>query len=153
MIKILNKMEEYLVALCLAIMIVLNFGNVLSRYVFKSSWSFTEEMQLILFIWVIMLASAIAYKRLEHLGLPLILDVVPKTIKKSLIIFAGLVSVFLIALLFISGVEMITEQIKFQQTTSVLGLPEWVAGISIPLGSIFIVIRVVQSTIHQLFND
>src|SRR5699024_12464027 len=94
-------MEEYVVSLFLTIMIVLNFGNVLSRYVFKSSWSFTEEMQLILFIWVIMLASAIAYKRLEHLGLPLILDVVPKTIKKSLIIFAGLVFVFLIAFFFI----------------------------------------------------
>lgn len=150
MIKFLDRFEEYLVAFCLGGMALLNFGNVLSRYVLKASWSFTGELLIILFVWTIMLGTAIAYKRSEHLGLPLILDMVPLKYKKILIIFAGLMSAVLMIVLTVSGYEMVMQQIEFKQTTSVLQLPEWITGISIPLGSLLILFRVFQSTVFEI---
>ncbi len=149
-LKFIDKLEEYLVAFFLAIMAIINFGNVISRYFLKASWSFTGEILIILFVWVVMLAAAIGYKRSEHLGLPLILDLVPAVLKKSLIVFSGLMSIILMVALGISGYNMVSQQIEFNQTTSVLLLPEWFAGISVPIGSLLVIIRVIQSTLNQL---
>lgn len=148
--KVIDKLEEYLVAFFLAMMAIINFGNVISRYLLKASWSFTGEILIILFVWVVMLAAAIGYKRSEHLGLPLILDLVPFTLKKLFIIFSGLMTITLMVALAISGYSMVSQQIEFNQTTSVLLLPEWIAGISVPVGSLLVIIRVIQSTLHQL---
>lgn len=147
---IIYKIEEYLIAILIAIMIIINFGNVISRYLLNASWSFSEEILLILFIWVVMLASATAFKRFEHLGLPILLDYVPRSFKKVLIIFSGIMSVLLVVAVIISGIYMVYNQVIFNQTTSVLSLPEWLAGISIPICSLFIILRIIQSTITQL---
>lgn len=146
----LDRFEEYLVALCLGGMALLNFGNVISRYILKASWSFTGEILIILFVWSIMLGTAIAYKRSEHLGLPIILDIVPMKFKKIIIIFTGMMSATLMIVLAISGYEMVMQQIEFKQTTAVLQLPEWIAGISIPFGSLIILFRVIQSTVLEI---
>jgi len=149
-LRLINNLEEYLVAIFLGAMTILNFGNVLSRYLLKASWSFTGEILIILFVWTIMLAAAIAYKRSEHLGFPLILDLVPLGFKKVLIVFSALMSILLMIALAISGYQMVSQQVEFKQTTSVLLLPEWIAGCSIPVGALFILVRIIQSTVYQL---
>lgn len=145
-----NKFEEYVVAVLLAAMAILNFGNVISRYVLHSSWSFTGELLLIMFVWVIMLGSAIAYKRYEHLGLPLIVDSIPKKWRIVPILISGTVSCALIVALVFSGYAMVEQQVKFDQVTSVLALPEWTAGVAIPLGAIFIFYRIVESAVRDI---
>lgn len=148
--RYLNKFEEYVVAVLLAAMAVLNFGNVLSRYLLHSSWSFTGELLLILFVWVIMLGSAIAYKRYEHLGLPLIVDSMPRKWRIIPILISGIVSIVLILALVYSGYSMVEQQVEYEQVTSVLGLPEWIAGVAIPIGAIFILFRIVESTVRDV---
>lgn len=146
----LDNIEEYLVAALLAAMVVLNFGNVLSRYVLPTSWSFTAELMLIFFVWVVLLASAVAYKRAEHLGLPLIIDMVPRRWQVLLLLISGVVSVLLIIALVVSGFILMSTQVQFEQVTPVLSLPQWVAGASIPIGGIFLLFRIVQSTVREV---
>lgn len=146
----LNKIEEYIAAGLLAAMALLNFGNVLSRYILHSSWSFTGELLLIMFVWVIMLGSAIAYKRYEHLGLPLVVDSMPRKWRIIPILISGIVSCVLIMALVISGYAMVEQQVEFDQVTSVLALPEWTAGLAIPLGAVFILFRIIESTVRDI---
>lgn len=150
MMKLLDKIEEWLIAIVTFVMIALCFGNVLSRYVLKSSWSFTEELLIIMFIWCVMLATATGFKRLEHLGLPLIYDAMPVPIKKIFVVFSYTLTALLVITLAYSGYSMVRNQIEFNQTTSVLGLPEWIAGLSVPVGALFILIRAIQMMIRQL---
>jgi len=42
------------------------------------------------------------------------------------------------------GVDMLQSQIMFDQRTPAMGLPEWVAGISVPLGALIISVRVLD---------
>lgn len=146
----LNMAEEYVVAVLVAAMAVLNFGNVISRYVLHSSWSFTSEILLIMFVWVIMLGSGIAYKRYEHLSLPVIVDSIPRKWQIIPILISGIVSCVLIVALVFSGYAMVGQQVEFDQATSVLGLPEWIAGLAIPLGAIFVLFRMVESTVRDI---
>jgi len=150
MLKFLDNLEEYLAAIALAVMVVINFGNVLSRYVIHASWSWSEEILIIMFVWCVMLATAVAYKRAEHLGLSLITDRLPVGLKKVSIVFSTIMSAALVIFLLVYGWSMVSDQIAYKQATSVLRIPEWVAGLSIPVGAIFIFIRAFQSAVIQI---
>ena len=55
-----RRLIELIGVLVLLVMLVVAFGNVLSRYVLPVSWAFTEELTCGLFILVSMLGAALA---------------------------------------------------------------------------------------------
>ena len=61
--KILDWIEEIICVFCTVVMTALVFANVLSRYVFHSSLSFSEEITTYLFVLLSMMGTAIAAKR------------------------------------------------------------------------------------------
>ena len=78
---ILKRIEEILSVICLGTMTVLAFANVVSRYVFSASFSFSEEITTYLFVLLSLLGTAIAAKRKAHLGLTIITDLVNPRIR------------------------------------------------------------------------
>ena len=58
----------YLIALALAIMVVLVFGNVFMRYAFDSGFVVSEELSRWLFVWLTFMGAVIALKENGHLG-------------------------------------------------------------------------------------
>ena len=59
---------DTLMALCLALMVVLVFGNVFLRYAFNSGITLSEELSRWLFVWMIFLGAIVALKEHGHLG-------------------------------------------------------------------------------------
>lgn len=151
--KILNNIEEYFIALSLCVMVLINFGNVLSRYFIHASWSFTEELLIILFVWNTMLATAIAFKHKAHLGLSVLTDLFPEKYQKYITVFGAVLTIVLMIILTRFGVGMIANQIKYNIRTAAMDFPEWVASISIVVGAIVIIFRVIMSTISTLKQD
>ncbi|HKL10260.1 MAG TPA: TRAP transporter small permease [Clostridia bacterium] len=148
--KMINNFEEYFLAVSLVIMVAINFGNVLSRYFIHTSWAFTEELLVILFVWNTMLASAMAFKHGAHLGLSVLTDLFPERFQKYVVVFGAVITIGLMALLARYGVDMVANQIKYNQKTPAMDLPEWIAGISISFGAIVIILRVIQATVLDL---
>ncbi|MFA9423202.1 MAG: TRAP transporter small permease [Sedimentibacter sp.] len=151
--KILNNIEEYFIALSLCVMVLINFGNVLSRYFIHASWSFTEELLIILFVWNTMLATAIAFKYKAHLGLSALTDLFPKKYQKYITLFGAVLTIVLMIILARFGVGMIANQMKYNIRTAAMDIPEWVASISIVIGALLIIFRVITSTISTLGQD
>ena len=83
--KILDKIEEYICAVCTVVMTLLVFANVLSRYVLHISLSFSDEITTNLFILLSMMGAAIATKRRAHLGLTILTDAVSPKVRKLLL--------------------------------------------------------------------
>lgn len=105
--KILDWIEEIICVFCTVVMTALVFANVLSRYVFHSSLSFSEEITTYLFVLLSMMGTAIAAKRRAHLGLSIITDAVgPKIHKALMVIGFGIATVFSAAL-FYYGILMV----------------------------------------------
>lgn len=129
----------------MVVMVAINFGNVLSRYFIHASWAFSEELMVILFVYNSFLGASVAFKRGAHLGFTVLTDLFSPDIKKFIISFTALATTSLLLLLTWFGIEMVRNQMLFDQRTPALGLPEWVAGLSIPFGSLLIIIRVIQS--------
>jgi len=131
-------------------MVAINFGNVLSRYFIHASWSFSEELMVILFVYNCFLGASVAYKRGAHLGFTVLTDLFPPSKKILTIYFTGIVTVALLVVLAWFGVKMVQSQILYGQKTPALGWPEWVAGISVPFGSLLIILRVIQFHFNQI---
>ena len=57
--KSIDMLEETFVVVSLAVMVFINFGNVLSRYFIHASWAFSEELVVILFVYNSFFAASI----------------------------------------------------------------------------------------------
>ena len=142
--KIFDNIEEYIVAGSLFTMTAITFVNVLSRKLFKASWSFTEEITANLFILSSMLGAAIAAKRGSHLGLSLITDMFSKKYQKYIALISTLVAMVFCSVLIKEGLVIVRQEMASGQLTPALGWPEWIFGTFIPIGALFILIRFVQ---------
>lgn len=149
----LDKIEEYFVAGSLLVMLSIAFANVLSRKIFKASWSFTEEITANLFILASMLGAAIAARRGSHLGLSLVTDMFPKKAQKYLVLITTILSVIFCVVLVKEGFVIMRQEMVTGQLTAALGWPEWIFGSFIPIGGIFLLIRFVQSGIERFKEE
>ena len=59
---------KWVIALCLAVMVVLVFGNVVMRYGFNSGITLSEELSRWAFVWMTFLGAIVALKEHGHLG-------------------------------------------------------------------------------------
>jgi TRAP-type C4-dicarboxylate transport system permease small subunit len=66
-----------LIAMALAVMVVLVFGNVVLRYGFNSGISVSEELSRWLFVWITFLGAIVAVKEQGHLGTDILLNRLP----------------------------------------------------------------------------
>lgn len=73
---------EAFIAFCLAVMVVLVFGNVLLRYGFNSGIMVSEEISRWLFIWITFLGAIVALKERAHLGVDVLVSRLPPAGKK-----------------------------------------------------------------------
>lgn len=93
------KLFEFLIALSLAVMVVLVFGNVVLRYGFNSSITVSDEVSRWLFVWVTFLGSVIALHRREHLGVDMVVDRLPVLGRKICFVLGHLVMLYVAWLL------------------------------------------------------
>ena len=65
------------IALCLVVMVVLVFGNVVLRYVFNSGIATSEELSRWLMVWLTFLGAIVALREHAHLGVDTLVRALP----------------------------------------------------------------------------
>ncbi len=143
--KYMDFLEELFVVVSLSVMVIINFGNVVSRYFIHASWAFSEELVVILFVYNSFFAASLAWRRNAHLGFTFFTELLNERNRKIALVLSSALTIALMALLLKYGVDMLRSQIMFDQRTPAMGLPEWVAGISVPLGALVIIVRVAHT--------
>lgn len=147
--KWLDRLEEYLCAALIMFMSLLAFANVIVRYLTDDSLAFTEELVINLFVLVTLLGASIAFRRNAHLGVTLLVDLLPKSCRKWFAVLSGVAGVAVFAMLLYHGVDMVIQEYTSEMKTYSMGLPMWWFGLSVPLGSLLIIIRVVQVALNE----
>ena len=148
--KVLDHIEEVLVCTCLVVMTGLTFVNVVARYIFSASLSFSEEITTYLFVLLSLLGSAIAAKRGAHLGLTIISDRVGPKAGRILGIISMACATAFSALICYFGIFMTLNQFNKGQLTAGTQLPEGIFGSFVPIGALFITIRFGQNLVRLL---
>jgi TRAP-type C4-dicarboxylate transport system permease small subunit len=65
------------IAICLAVMVLLVFGNVVLRYAFNSGIATSEELSRWLLVWLTFLGAIVALRQHAHLGVDMLVRALP----------------------------------------------------------------------------
>jgi TRAP-type C4-dicarboxylate transport system permease small subunit len=110
---------ETLIALALAVMVVLVFGNVVLRYGFNSGITVSEEISRWLFIWMTFLGAVVALREHGHLGVDMVVQRLPPIGKKACLVVGHLLMLYIVWLLFVGSVAQ--ARINWDVTAPVTG--------------------------------
>ncbi len=81
---------DLLTAACLAVMVVLVFGNVVLRYAFNSGITVSEEIARWLFVWLTFLGAIAALAERGHLGTDLLVSRLRRGARRVVLVVAQL---------------------------------------------------------------
>ena len=93
------RLLKVAIVACLAVMVVLVFGNVVLRYAFNSGITMSEELSRWLFVWLIFLGAIIAMKDHAHLGVDSLVSRLPPWGKKVCLVASQLLMLWAVWLL------------------------------------------------------
>jgi TRAP-type C4-dicarboxylate transport system permease small subunit len=94
---------EAAIAMGLALMVVLVFGNVVLRYGFNAGIVVSEELSRWLFVWITLVGAIVAAREHGHLGVDMVVARLPAWGKKACLVLSHLLMLFLLAVLFLGG--------------------------------------------------
>lgn len=89
-----------IIVICLALMVLMVFGNVVMRYAFNSGISVSEELSRWLFLWLIFLGASVAVHEQAHMGSDMVLEMLPPKLQKVAVVVGQLLMLWVTWLLF-----------------------------------------------------
>ena len=114
------KVLEAVIAVCLLVMVVLVFGNVVLRYGFNSGISVSEEISRWLFVWLTFLGGVVALHEHAHLGTEMLVSHLGPTGKKVCLVIGYVLMLVVCWLLFRGALEQ--TKINFDNSAPSSGL-------------------------------
>ncbi len=109
---------------CLALMVILVFGNVVLRYAFNLGITMSEELSRFLFVWLTFLGAIVAFREHGHLGVDMVVSRLSPAGKRACLIVSQALMLF-VTWLFLKG--------SWEQTLINLDVRSPSAGISMGL--------------------
>ena len=142
-------LKNVLIALMVALVASVSW-QVISRYVFSSPSSWTEELARFLMIWVGLLGAAYAFRTGVHLGLDLLPNKLEGRSAEILKLFTlGAVILFSVAVLVVGGSKLVGLTWELRQYSAVMGLPMAFVYSVIPVAGALICIYAVAAATDE----
>ncbi|WP_248924348.1 TRAP transporter small permease [Paenibacillus hamazuiensis] len=136
-----NCFEEFIGGICLALMVLLVFANVVLRYIFNAPILWASEITLILFVWMIMFGIGAAARRNLHPKIEAIHWFLPERKRIYMDVAVQLVVIgFLLVLIVLSW--NFSWDLGMQKFTGILRQRYTVIYLSMPIGFTFLLLRV-----------
>ena len=155
--KILDRLEETLIAFLIGAATLIIFVAVVHRYAsqvpllqdvaLKINMSWAQELCIYMFIWMAKFGAAYGVRTGIHVGVDVLINHLPPRVRAKFILFgltAGAVFTGIIGSL---GATFVFGMAQTDQTSPDLEIPMWIVYLAIPLGSYLMCFRFVQVAI------
>jgi C4-dicarboxylate transporter DctQ subunit len=86
--RVVDEIEETLIAVILGLMTAITFANVVARYVFNTNILWALEATVFLFAWLVLLGASYCVKTRAHLGVDVVLTAVSPAARRVLALVA-----------------------------------------------------------------
>ena len=146
--QLADRLEEGACVLLLAVMTLVAFINVITRYLVRFSLAFTEELVVSLFVWLTLLGTAIAFREGAHLAFTFIVNRCPRHVQRASIWLSAALGVCLFVFLIYFGLGQIRTERLLGATSEALAIPQWWYTTGIPVFSLVVVLRIIQGAIQ-----
>ena len=111
----------WIIVACLAVMVVLVFGNVVLRYAFNSGITASEELSRWLFVWMTFLGGIVALHERAHLGTDILLSRLGVAGRRACYVLAHLLMLYVCWLMFKGALAQV--RVNLDTTSPVMELP------------------------------
>lgn len=150
-----DKIAKFIVSLSFGTMTLLIFLQVIFRYVFKQSLSWSEELAIYFFIWLTFIGASVATRERTHINVEMLISSIKSVkVKKIFIIIANCLSMFFVGVLTWFGFN-IANQILFLKQVSA-SMPFLYIGIvyyAVPIGSLIMFLNLLEFNIAIIKGD
>lgn len=85
---LVDSIEETGIALCLGLMTLITFGNVVARYVFDDNILWALELTVFLFAWLVLMGMSYGVKKHVHIGVDIVINSVSPPTRRVLAMIA-----------------------------------------------------------------
>ncbi|QDR79367.1 TRAP transporter small permease [Sporomusa termitida] len=123
-----EKLYKLLLGLCFLLMLAMVsiiFLQVIARYAFGNSLTWSEEAGRYLFVWMTFLGTPLAVRNRSHVALDVLIGKLPRQLRKPVIAFGYLAMMALAGVMIYAAVNMMT--LGSRQVSAALQLPmKWV---------------------------
>lgn len=143
----LKKITEALVILLYAAMVVVVFAQVYTRYLTDNSLTWSEELSRFIMIWMLFLASTLAFRQGSHIVVDNIVNLLPSKIKAVVKIIAYLFIVIFIGVVLWGAFKVLP--ITALQISPTNNIKMSYVYMVIPISMVIMIIDVIR----QIIND
>src|SRR5476651_1070342 len=136
MLRILDRLEETLIASLIAMATVLIFIAVVHRYLvgipffypylFDINLSWAQELCIYMFVWMAKFGAAYGVRTGIHVGVDVLVNQLPANIRKQLILFSLFAGAFFTAVIATFGARFVWELAHTDQTSPDMEVPIWI---------------------------
>lgn len=144
--------EKAILATAMAVMAVLTFINVLTRYFTSYSFAFTEEYTVSLLTISCLLGASTAVGRGKHIRMPFFFDLLSAKAQRGLETFFMLAIVCVFSVMAYHGYNASIEEFILDERTPGLGNPAWIYSMWVPIISVLIIARSLLK-IERIWNS
>jgi C4-dicarboxylate transporter DctQ subunit len=155
-LKVLDHLEEWLIACLIAGATLIIFVAVVHRYAAGASipvvqdWllslnlSWAQELCIYMFIWMAKFGAAYGVRTGIHVGVDVLINRLPEPVRKYYVLFGLLAGALFTAVVGTLGANYVWEIGHTDQTSADLELPLWIVYLCIPCGSYLMCFRFLQ---------
>jgi C4-dicarboxylate transporter, DctQ subunit len=153
-LRILDRLEEILIASLMGAATVLIFVAVVHRYasgvpllyplMHQIHLSWAQELCIYMFVWMAKFGAAYGVRTGIHVGVDVLVNQLDERLRKKVILFGlscGALFTFIVGTM---GAKFVYGLIDTDQTSPDLELPSWIVYLAIPLGSYLMCFRFLQ---------
>ena len=146
----MNRTEEWIASVVLAFILLLLTYQVILRFVFQNTNSWSEELARYMFIWLVYLSASYAIYKNAHIKIDAAVKLYPKTVRKYVPILGNVIFlIYAIAVTFYS-IDYCFDIFASHQVSMGLHVRMAYMYASIPVGHALMSLRLIQLTIRMI---
>jgi C4-dicarboxylate transporter DctQ subunit len=164
--RLIDGIEETSIAICLGLMTLITFANVVARYVFEANILWALELTVFLFAWLVLMGMSYGVKKHFHIGVDVVINAVPPGTKRVMTLIAVAACLAFSVLLLVGSWNywypfaterawLETDDIPMPEFLQFLAdsmnegeryekLPRWIPYLALPLGVALLTLRFLQ---------
>jgi C4-dicarboxylate transporter DctQ subunit len=154
--KVLNHLEEWLIAFLMGAATIVIFVSVVHRYASGIPWpalqdwlltinlSWAQELCIYMFIWMAKFGAAYGVRTGIHVGVDVLINQLQPKTRTKFILFGLLSGALFTGVIGTLGAKFVWEIAHTDQVSPDMELPVWIAFLAIPCGSYLMCYRFLQ---------
>ena len=145
-----DNIELYICVFLMSFMTLLVFVQVVMRYVFNNSLSWSEELARYTFIWLIYIGIGYGCKLRKHIKIDAALYLFPKKARPYVVLLGDILFIAFAVYITYTGFFYSMEQIQFDMRSAALKIPYQYIYMSTVVGFGLATIREIQTIIYRV---